>query len=57
MNEEVLNVGRDHWVVCHVHRVMWNVGSNLLSGWREEPASLHAENDALLASYREVVPC
>jgi hypothetical protein len=29
-----LNIGRDHWFVCHRHRVKWHVGSNLFSGWR-----------------------
>jgi hypothetical protein len=30
------NAGRNHWFVCHEHRVRWWVGSNLFSAWREE---------------------
>src|SRR5579863_4829145 len=31
-----VNAGRDHWYICKEHRVMWWVGSNLFSGWRDE---------------------
>lgn len=30
------NAGRNHWFVCHEHKVRWWVGSNLFSAWREE---------------------
>jgi hypothetical protein len=28
-NDGFLNIGRDHWYVCHLHRTKWRVGSNL----------------------------
>lgn len=31
-----VNVGRKHYFLCRAHGFAWNVGSNLLSGWREE---------------------
>ena len=35
-NDGCLNIGPDHWYVCHEHRVKWCVGSNLFSAWRHE---------------------
>src|SRR5262245_42500917 len=29
-----LNVGRDHWFVCHEHGQRWCAGSNLFSSWK-----------------------
>lgn len=51
-----MNVGRHHYFVCHTHRKKWCAGSNLLSGWREEPASVHEENAAQLEAYEKVEP-
>lgn len=31
-----LNVGKSHWFFCLEHKNRWNVGSNLLSTWREQ---------------------
>jgi|GEM_PF-1287195 len=31
-----LNLGREHWFVCHRHQVTWCVGSNLFGCWRQE---------------------
>ena len=31
-----INAGSDHWFYCEQHKVMWCVGSNLFSGWREQ---------------------
>jgi hypothetical protein len=31
-----LGLNKDHWFVCHEHRVRWFVGSNLFSGWRDK---------------------
>ena len=30
-----LNDGSDHWFVCVEHRIKWQLGTNLFSGWRE----------------------
>jgi hypothetical protein len=36
----ILNIGRDHWSVCHEHRNKWLVGSNLFSSWHDENAKV-----------------
>lgn len=51
-----LNVGREHWFVCHAHRTCWHIGSNLFSGWREQNEVEWQRNAALLATYRTVAP-
>ncbi len=51
-----LNIGRDHWFVCHKHKVKWCVGSNLFSDWREESKETWAQNEKLLAGYGEIEP-
>ncbi len=51
-----LNVGREHWFVCHRHRTKWCIGINLFSGWEHEDASVWACNAAVLAGYRAVEP-
>ena len=51
-----LNIGRDHWFVCHRHRTKWCVGSNLFSGWREQDEQHWQANRYRLAGYREVKP-
>jgi hypothetical protein len=53
-NDGYLNYGRDHWFVCHKHKVRWYVGSNLFSSWREEDEESWNENAKLLSTYREV---
>jgi hypothetical protein len=31
-----LNIERDHYFVCHEHKLCWIAGSNLFSAWRED---------------------
>lgn len=47
----ILNVGRDHFAVCHEHKVYWLVGSNLFSSWRDEDPEIWNINSRLLATY------
>lgn len=55
-NDGFLNVERNHFMVCHAHRVRWWIGSNLFSGWRDEDPEGWKTNAALLATYRAVEP-
>lgn len=55
-SDVMLNVGREHWVVCHLHRTKWNVGYNLHCEWRDENESIWERNAAILATYQEVKP-
>jgi hypothetical protein len=49
-----LNVQRDHFFVCHEHRVFWYVGSNLFSSYETETRQQWDRNAAVLGGYREV---
>ncbi len=49
-----LDVGPDHWVVCHAHQKAWWIGSNLFSAWREGTQKQWERNRALLATYQEI---
>lgn len=51
-----LNLGRDHWGVCHACRTCWPLGGNLFSSWRYDPAELHDANGKRLAEYAVVEP-
>jgi len=35
-NDGCINIGQGHWMYCKAHKVMWYIGSNLFSAWREE---------------------
>lgn len=52
----ILNVGRTHWGVCRTHRVKWEIGSNLYSGWHYENEDIWASNAETLAKYRLIKP-
>ncbi len=56
VNDGFLNVGREHWFVCHMHRAKWHVGSNLFSSWKDQDDAHFRENAWLLANYAEVKP-
>ena len=55
-NDGYLNLGREHWFVCHAHRVMWCIGENLFSSWRHETGEVWAENRERLKGYAEIEP-
>lgn len=54
--DRVLNIGPEHWAVCHAHRTKWSLGSNLFSGWRDESEETWKRNAARIEGYREVEP-
>jgi hypothetical protein len=35
-NDGYVNIGRGHWFVCDEHKVMWFIGSNLFSSWKDQ---------------------
>jgi hypothetical protein len=49
-----LNVGREHWFICHQHRTKWRGGSNVFSSWRHETEDDWTRNAEVLQGYREV---
>ena len=55
-NGGFLNIGGDHWFVCHAHKKRWSPGWNLFSCWKEESEAQWAANAALLNGYDKVAP-
>ena len=55
-NDGYRNIGREHFMLCHKHRVYWHVGSNLFSSWHDESEALWQDNARQLSTYTEVEP-
>ncbi len=51
-----MNIGGNHFFVCHEHNVAWCAGYNIFSAWRDEPQDLHEENERKLRSMHIVLP-
>ena len=51
-----LNIGRQHWYFCQIHRTKWWIGENLLSSWREPSKEEWHENRDYLAEFVDVEP-
>jgi hypothetical protein len=56
MNDGYLNLGRDHWFVCHEHRVRWPFGSNLFASWRQETESDWDKTWERIGGYEVIEP-
>jgi hypothetical protein len=54
--DNVWNVFKSHWAVCHRHKTKWYLGANLFSNWRQETEADWLRNKYRLAEYREVEP-
>jgi hypothetical protein len=52
--DNIWNIGRDHWAVCHLHKTKWYIGSNLFSNWRRESEEDWLSNEYRLRHYRSV---
>lgn len=55
-NDGFLNLGRNHWFVCRIHRTRWCIGSNWFGWWREETAAEWKANWEEIRDFREVEP-
>jgi hypothetical protein len=53
-NDGQFNAGCAHWFVCHEHKVMWTIGTNLFSGWRDETEAEQREKWRRIEDYEEV---
>lgn len=53
-NDGFLNIHKEHWFVCHRHKVKWLVGTNLLSSWCYEDEDDWLANEAKLAEYTDI---
>jgi hypothetical protein len=54
--DALLNVEREHYAVCHAHKLHWVVGSNLFCSLPNEDAGVWEANRQLLDSYQAVEP-
>jgi len=50
------NLRRNHFFVCHEHRVKWIVGENLFSSWRQETPDDWERNAKRFSEYADVEP-
>ena len=48
------SVGREHWYVCHTHKMKWCIGWNVFTV--EQTTGEFVENLLLLGTYTEVRP-
>jgi hypothetical protein len=53
---DMLNHGRNHWMVCHDHKVKWRIGSGFFSIFHRDRKAKWDQAAAILAEYREVDP-
>src|SRR4051794_13951579 len=53
-NDGYLNIGRDHWMVCHLHWLKWCVGANLFGSWRHESEKDWEANHKRIACYKQI---
>jgi hypothetical protein len=53
-----INIGRSHWLYCKRHKVLWCIGFNLFSSWKDETDEQQRANyDAIgLDSFERVRP-
>lgn len=50
----IMHVGRHHYGLCNKNKTFWYIGSNLLSGWREQTEEQKNENIEYLSNLKEV---
>jgi hypothetical protein len=53
---DMLNHGKNHWMVCHDHKVKWRIGSGFFSIFQRDRPAKWDQAGAILAEYREVKP-
>jgi hypothetical protein len=53
-SDGLYNVYKEHWFVCHTHKVRWTIGSNILSSWRDETREDQRERWAVVADYEDI---
>jgi hypothetical protein len=53
-SDGLYNVYKDHWFVCHTHKVRWTIGSNILSSWRHETQDEQRERWAVVDDYQDI---
>ena len=52
--EDCLNISRNHWFVCHTHKVKWHFGSNIFSNWRYETEDDWKRNAKKIEDYHDI---
>ena len=49
-NDGFINLGRGHWFLCHEHKVMWFIGSNLSAIGETKPRTSSAPSTMPMVS-------
>lgn len=55
-NDGFINVGRNHWFVCDLHKTKWWIGSNWFACWRSQTPDDWKWGAEKLTPYEEVEP-
>ena len=53
-SDGLYNVYKEHWFVCHTHKVRWTIGWNILSSCRDETEDDQRERWAVVADYEDI---
>jgi len=53
-SDGLYNIYKQHWFVCHTHKVRWTVGSNILSSWRNETEDDQRERWHVVADNEDI---
>ena len=51
-----VNLGKEHWFVCHEDKTRWFGGINLFEGWENQTVAQAQSIEKMLDGYKEVVP-
>jgi hypothetical protein len=51
-----VNLGKEHWFICRVHKSKWFAGANLFEGWENQTVAQAQSIELMLDSYKEIVP-
>jgi hypothetical protein len=54
--DNIWNVYKTHWAVCHRHKTKWCIGENLISNWQFESEEDWKRNRYRLSNYQTVEP-
>lgn len=46
-----LNIRKDHFGVCHNHKIIWSIGYNIFSSWKDEDETIWKKNRETLEQY------
>lgn len=55
-SDVIVDMGHEHWAICHEDRVRWCLGSGLFSAWQDRSPVDQLEAELAILEYDEVEP-